>query len=120
VAEPQLYRAVFMEPPVDADDLAVGWAAVERPIATICRCVESGRFHAADTELVGRQVWACAHGMLSGLLVRLLSADEAMSTFTEMAITLYVGFGDERGSARRSLRTAAGRIRATRHQSKNR
>jgi AcrR family transcriptional regulator len=110
VANPQLYRAVFLEPPIDSDDKAVGAAAVQQPIDTVARCIEAGRFAPADPESLAVQTWAGAHGMVTGALARLLTIEEVTEHFTAMGINLFVGFGDDRGRAKRSIDRARHRM----------
>jgi AcrR family transcriptional regulator len=110
VANPQLYRAVFLEAPIDEEDEAVGRAAVERPIATVARCIEAGRFRPADPESLGIQLWAASHGMITGVLARLLTLEEVIEHFSGMGVNLYVGFGDDRRQAERSVELARQRM----------
>ncbi len=110
VANPQLYRAVFLEAPIDEEDEAIGRAAVERPIATVARCIEAGRFRPADPESLGIQLWAASHGMITGVLARLLTLEEVIEHFSAMGVNLYVGFGDDRKRAERSVKLARRRM----------
>lgn len=113
VANSHLYRAVFLEPPIDAADVAMGRAAVQQPIDTVARCIEAGRFAAADPESLAVQLWAGAHGMVTGVLAHLLTIEEVTEHFSAMALNLYVGFGDERKRATRSLRRARRQMEPT-------
>jgi len=110
VANPQLYRAVFLEPPTDEDDVAVGRAAVQQPIDTVARCIQAGRFSPADPESLATQTWAAAHGMITGLLAHLLSLDEMTKHFSAMGRNLFVGFGDDPQKAQRSIKRAQHRM----------
>lgn len=110
VANPQLYRAVFLEAPIDEEDEAIGRAAVERPIATVARCIEAGRFRPADPESLGIQLWAASHGMITGVLARLLTLEEVIEHFSAMGVSLFVGFGDDRKRAERSVSLARRRM----------
>ncbi|HEU4393521.1 MAG TPA: TetR/AcrR family transcriptional regulator [Solirubrobacterales bacterium] len=111
VANPQLYRAVFLEPPIGEEDVALGRAAVQRPIDTIARCIEVGRFDPAEPESLAVQVWVAGHGMITGLLAHLLTLDEVIESFSAMGRNLFVGFGDDPGKARRSIESAQERMR---------
>jgi AcrR family transcriptional regulator len=110
VANPRLYRAVFLEAPIDAEDEAVGRAAVQQPIDTVARCIEAGRFRPADPESLGIQLWTASHGMICGLLAHLLTLDEVIEHFSAMGANLYVGFGDDRKRAERSIERARQRM----------
>jgi hypothetical protein len=46
VANPHLYRAVFLDPPPEDDGLGAG--SYERLVALVRRCVIGGRFPAAQ------------------------------------------------------------------------
>jgi AcrR family transcriptional regulator len=111
VANPHLYRAVFLEPPLDSDDEAIGRAAIQQPIATVTRCIEAGRFRSADPGSLAVQLWAGAHGMISGVLAQLLTVEEVVEHFMPMGVNLFVGFGDDRRRARLSVKRAQERMR---------
>jgi AcrR family transcriptional regulator len=106
VANPQLYRAVFLDAPIDAEDEAVGRAAVQQPIDTVARCIEAGRFRPADPESLAIQLWVAGHGMVTGLLTHLLTLDEVIEHFSAMGRNLYIGFGDDLEKANRSIESA--------------
>jgi AcrR family transcriptional regulator len=110
VANPQLYRAVFLEPPTDEEDVAIGRAAVQQPIDTVARCIQAGRFDTADPESLATQLWAAAHGMITGLLAHLLTLEEVIEHFSAMGRNLYVGFGDDPEKAQRSIERAQRRM----------
>jgi AcrR family transcriptional regulator len=106
VVNANLYRAVFLEPPIDPEDEAVGRAAVQQPIETVARCIEAGRFRPADPESLGIQLWAASHGMVCGVLAQLLTIEEVTEQFSAMGVNLYVGFGDDPVTAQRSIHRA--------------
>jgi AcrR family transcriptional regulator len=110
VTNPQLYRAVFLEAPIDAEDEAVGRKAVQQPIDSVARCIEAGRFRPADPESLAMQLWAASHGMICGVLAHLLTLDEVIEHFSAMGVSLYVGFGDDRRRAKRSIDRARQRM----------
>jgi AcrR family transcriptional regulator len=111
VANPQLYRAVFLEPPLDSADEAIGAAAVQQPIDTVARCIEAGRFAPADPESLAVQTWAAAHGMITAVLAQLLTIEDVIEHFSAMGANLFVGFGDDRRRADRSIQRAQQRMR---------
>jgi AcrR family transcriptional regulator len=119
VTNPQLYRAVFLEAPVDAEDEAVGRVAVQQPIDTVNRCIKAGRFGSGDPESLGLQLWAANHGMICGVLARLLTIEEVIEQFSAMAVNLYVGFGDDRKRAERSVEQARQRMESAAPRSIN-
>jgi AcrR family transcriptional regulator len=111
VANPQLYRVVFLDSPIDEEDVATGRAAVQRPIDTVARCIEAGRFDPGDPESLAIQLWVAGHGMITALLARMLSLDEVIEHFSAMGQNLFVGFGDEEEKAERSIEHARRRMR---------
>ena len=113
VANPRIYRAVFLEARVGSEDEAIGRAAVERPIATVSRCIEAGRFLPADPESLGIQLWVASHGMVTGLLAHLLTLEEVTEHFSAMGRNLFVGFGDDPKRAKRSVERAQERMQAS-------
>ncbi|MGN6257572.1 MAG: TetR/AcrR family transcriptional regulator [Solirubrobacterales bacterium] len=110
IVNSNLYRAVFLEPPLDAEDEAVGRAAVQQPIDTVARCIAAGRFRPAEPESLATQLWAASHGMVTGVLARLLTLTEVSEKFSEMGVSLYVGYGDKRDAAQRSVDIARERM----------
>jgi AcrR family transcriptional regulator len=106
VVNAELYRAVFLEPPAAAEEVAVGRGIVEHTVDTVSRCIDAGRFSPADPEAIAIQVWAGAHGMVAGVLAHLLTVPEVAEHFTAMGLALYIGFGDDPTRARRSLKRA--------------
>jgi AcrR family transcriptional regulator len=111
VANPQLYRAVFLGPPIDAEDVTIGRSAVQRPIDAVARCIDAGRFAPADPESLAIQLWVAGHGMIAALLARLLSLEEVIEHFSAMGRNLYIGFGDDPERAARSIEDAQERMR---------
>ena len=111
VANPQLYRAVFLDSPIDEEEDAVGRAAVQRPIDTIARCIDAGRFDPTDPASLAIQLWVASHGMITGLLAHLLTLDEVIEHFSAMGHNLFVGFGDDPEKARHSIERAQHRMR---------
>jgi AcrR family transcriptional regulator len=112
LANPHLYRAVFLDSPGD-EDQPVGRAAFAQPVATIDRCIEAGRFRPADAESLATQAWAGAHGAICAVLARVISVQEMIECLSAMAQSLYVGFGDDPARARRSLGRARRRMQPT-------
>jgi AcrR family transcriptional regulator len=110
VVNAHLYRAVFLEPPIDADDEAVGRAAVQQPIDAVARSIEAGRFDPADPEALAVQLWTASHGMVCAVLARLLTIEEITEQFSAMGRNLYVGFGDDPVKAQRSIDRAEGEM----------
>lgn len=105
LANPHLYRVMFMDHDID-DHEEVGEATFESLVAAVERAVQSGRFDKADTYALATQLWAMSHGIVTLHLAQLLTLEEAVECLTEMGTNLFVGFGDDRPSAERSIRAA--------------
>lgn len=93
--EPNLYRAMFMEGPVDDVDATVGLETFDQLVAAIQRCLDIGRFRAADPVELARQLWAVMHGAVTLQLAGLLDPSEALSCCGTAARNLFVAFGDD-------------------------
>ncbi len=104
VTNPHLYRFMFMEPPLD-DEPDVGHATFERLIGGVRRAVEAGRFTVGGAEDLATQLWAMAHGIVTLHLAGLLTVGDAVAAFAQMGLNLFVGFGDDRARAQRSVET---------------
>src|SRR5687768_3454294 len=65
VESPYLYRAMFLDPPAEEDDLGAG--TYQRLVELVGRCVTAERFPAAPESLVpvwAAQLWSMRHGMV--------------------------------------------------------
>jgi AcrR family transcriptional regulator len=112
LAEPQIYRAIFLDPSGAEEREAAATATFAEMIAAIGRCIEGGRFAAgADSRSLATQMWGAAHGMICAVLGRALGAEEMVRQLLAMTINLYVGFGDEPRAARASVQRASRRMR---------
>ena len=109
-ANPHLYHFMFIERP--PDDPEVGHETFERLIAACARAVEAGRFAQADPERLASQLWAAAHGIVTLHLAGMFTIEDALEYSSEMALALFVAFGDDRERARRSMEEAQGRMLA--------
>jgi AcrR family transcriptional regulator len=110
VANANLYRAVFLEPPTDSEVEPVGRAAIQQGIDAVARCIEAGRFAPADPAALAVQLWAGANGMVAAVLAHLLTVAEITEHFGAMGLSLFIGFGDESRRAKRSLARARQRM----------
>jgi AcrR family transcriptional regulator len=106
---PNLYRAMFMEGPVDAADAAVGLETFDQLVATVQRCIDAGRFSPADPVHLATQLWAVIHGLVTLELAHLLSEDQVLSCLAAASCNLFQGFGDDPRAIGRSF--ARGRER---------
>ena len=109
LSNPHMYKQMFLDPPL-GDDPGVGLGTLERVAAGAGAAIEAGRFRKADPMEVAKQCWAMTHGIVTLQMAGLLTLDEAIDSLTEMGCNLFVGLGDDRSAARRSLARARDRF----------
>lgn len=109
LANPHLYRFMFMEPFDVNDD--VGEATFESLVAGLERAIQAGRFDKADAYSLATQLWSMSHGIVTLHLAGLLTLEEAVDCLADMGRNLFVGFGDDPLFAERSIRAARERLR---------
>jgi AcrR family transcriptional regulator len=100
-----LYRAMFLDRAPEDDNLGAG--TYERLVALIRRCVDAGRFPAAQESLIpvwAAQIWSMRHGMVTMTIAELLPADQARFVLDDMTFRLLIGYGDEPAQARQSIK----------------
>jgi AcrR family transcriptional regulator len=114
LAEPELYRAMFTDHPPEGDDDA-GAGTFRRVADSVGRCVAAGRFERAGESLEAAwagEIWTMRHGLVTLALTGLLPERQIHFLLADMTYRLAVGYGDDRGAARRSVdegsRTAGG------------
>ena len=110
LVNPNLYRVMFLEAAVDVDEHAVGDATFLPVVAATERCIEAGRFDDRDALSMAIQLWTTTHAMVTIVLAELLSIPDMTGHLIALAENLYVGFGDDRAAARRSLAKARRRM----------
>lgn len=98
-ASPNLYRAMFLDGPVDEQDFETGLDTFTYLIRGLARCIESGRFPALgsspDPESLAFELWALTHGVVSLQLAQLLTAQQALEYLQSGSRSLFVGWGDD-------------------------
>jgi AcrR family transcriptional regulator len=110
LANPNLYWAMFFEtasgrthvPPPDVTGTGVDF---------VRRCIDAGRFEQADPWSVMWQLWAATHGVVAGILAGMIAIEDIEERLRALGLTMYVGFGDDRHAAERSIARARRRIR---------
>jgi AcrR family transcriptional regulator len=108
VSNPNLYRVMFMEQPLDDADAGARTETFNVLVAGVRRCIDSGRFAPAVAAELATQFWAFGHGVVSLQLASLLSAEEALNCSASALLNLFSAWGDDREAALVSL-TRAGR-----------
>lgn len=105
LAEPHVYRALFVDRPLDSVDGA-GKTAFDRLVVEITRCVDAGRFAPDDPGLMpvwAAQVWSMRHGMVTLVHSGALPVEQAGFVLTDMLVRLAVGYGDQPDRAAASV-----------------
>lgn len=109
---PHLYRAMFMEQPVDDTDAVIGLDTFGMLVAGVGRCISAGRFDRAEPVPVATQLWAVAHGLVSLELAGMLPSTQAVETLVATSRNLFRAYGDDPGAVGRSIATARRRAGA--------
>jgi AcrR family transcriptional regulator len=109
VENPNLYQAMFMDGPVDAEDAGVGLDTFGQLVTTVQRGIDAGRLHPADPVGLATQLWALVHGLVTLELARLLPRDQVLDSLDAGARNLITAFGDDPRAFGRSLARAADR-----------
>jgi AcrR family transcriptional regulator len=115
VANPHLYRAMFMDlPQPDEDD--IGLDTFDILVAGVQRGMDAQRFAPADPVALALQLWSAVHGAVALTLSGLLEDDLALATLESTWRNLCLAFGDEPTRLDRSLgkarRASTGRFDA--------
>lgn len=111
MAAPNLYRAMFLDGPVDEEDLDTGLDTFMYLVNGLSRCQDAGRLpntagiEAADLAV---DLWAVVHGLVSLQLAGLLPEEEARARVASAGGSLLMAWGDGAAASRRSD-TRAGR-----------
>lgn len=110
MTNPHMYRQMFLEPENDPEVSAVGFAAYEPLITAVQRCIDAGRFREEDPWSAAMQLWVMTHGAVTLHLGGYFDHETGLEHVTAMAITAFVGFGDEREAAERSIQRGLRRM----------
>ena len=97
-----LYRVMFMEAP-QPDEPRIGYETFETLVKAVDRAAQAGRFTPGDAVERARQVWGLTHGIVALHLADLLTVEEVLSTLSEGAMNLFIGFGAAPRATRRSF-----------------
>lgn len=104
LAEPHLYRAMFVDRPPEEDETGVG--VFRHLVALVERCRAAGRFPADGTvpaEVWAAQLWSGRHGLVTMILAGMLPAEPATYVLDDLTYRLLIGYGDDPVAARRSV-----------------
>ena len=95
-AAPNLYRAMFLDGPIDAEDAATGLDTFMYLVNGIARCADAGILRAVadvDPAELAVEMWAATHGIVSLQLAHLLDGSEALARFRSMGGSLLKAWG---------------------------
>jgi AcrR family transcriptional regulator len=112
-AEPNLYRAMFLDGPVDDADLGTGLYTFMILVKGVARCIDAGRFPKAashDPAELAVEVWALTHGLVSLQLAKLLPAEQALGHLESGARSLFLAWGDQPAKLKSSAAKARRRF----------
>lgn len=108
---PDLYRAMFLDGPIDGEDRGTGLETFAVCVAATERCQEMGRFSPGDAGTRSLALWGVLHGLASLQLANLLEEAEALESLQAAAADLFVAWGDKRSAVEASRDAAVRRIR---------
>ncbi|MGW0246520.1 TetR/AcrR family transcriptional regulator [Nocardia goodfellowii] len=115
VAEPRLYRFMFIEPPPTGPETDTGpgdrpgRAAFQSITDLVNACIEGGRFLPKDpgrATMWAAEMWAMQHGVTTLALTATVPPELARHVLADALLRLCVGFGDDPQRAQRSLAEA--------------
>ncbi|HEY8546369.1 MAG TPA: TetR/AcrR family transcriptional regulator [Acidimicrobiales bacterium] len=104
LANPHLYRAMFMDGKVDDEDAHVGLETYQPLLRGVGRCLDAGRFSPATPHELARQVWATLHGFVSLHIAGMIAPRDAAEGLESATRSFLVAFGDTPEAAEASLR----------------
>ena len=106
---PDLYRIMCMERPLDPEEAKVAWEAFGALVAGVQRCIATQRFAPGDATDLAIQLWALSHGVVTLELAQLLTTEQALSCLGAAVLNLLTSYGDERETTLKSLGSALAR-----------
>lgn len=115
-ASPDLYRAMFLDGPVDESDVGTGLDTFMYLVKGMARCLELGRFPkagAAEPADLALELWAITHGLVSLQLANLLPADQVAEHISSAGRSLFLAWGDDPARLRASAAKARRRLAET-------
>lgn len=104
-----LYRAVFLDGPVDPLDSGIDIGTFNVLIRCVERCIAAGRITGDEPERLAYQLWAIQHGAITLQLTGFLTPEIAIDICTETARNLLLAHGDSPAAFGRSFQRALSR-----------
>lgn len=109
-ANPDLYRAMFLDGPIDAEDRETGLETFAVCMEATERCQEVGRFHAGDARARATELWAILHGLVTLEMAELIDDDAVVATLAAAATDLFRAWGDSADAVAASFEAARPRL----------
>lgn len=111
LASPQRYRLMFgLAAPqkFHVPETPVATAAFDQLVTAVQRIIATGRIRVDDTAALAGRIWSMIHGVVLLEIVGTFEQDGRALTqiLSPMTIDMFVGMGDSRENAERSLRRA--------------
>jgi AcrR family transcriptional regulator len=106
VENQNLYKVMFIE---HIEGAEIEWDALGQLLAGITRGIDAGRFR-GDPWPLALHAWAMMHGLSMIAFTGVFSLADLIAQGPAIGCNLFVGFGDQPTTARRSIRTARKRI----------
>ena len=92
---PDLYRVMFMETPLDEDDSATGLETFQRLVDATQRAIDAGVYPGLRDAYWGAlQCWTAGHGAVSLVLTGMLTPADAERLCGEIWMSLYARFSE--------------------------
>lgn len=112
VSEPNLYRSMFLESPINKEDFGTGLDTFLHLCAAIERCSDAGSFPKADPADPGEmavEVWAIVHGLVTLQMAHLLPEEQVTARMASAYRSLFLGWGADPRQIEMSRQRAARR-----------
>jgi AcrR family transcriptional regulator len=109
LANYHLYRFMFVEFHPETEE-EIGLSTFETLIEAVRKAIVAGRFAQADAEELATQLWVMSHGIVTLHMANCMQLDEAVRTLANMALNLFVAFGDDREAALASIEAGSQKV----------
>ena len=106
VANPDMYRVMFLDTSADLDEAAFGATTFLPVITAVERCVADRRLHPVDAWDVAVELWALTHGVVTLALGGMLTIDELLHHLQGAVRACLIGYGGPPDAVDKALRKA--------------
>ena len=104
---PNLYRAMFLDGPIDEQDADMGLETYRPLTGVVERCIATGRMRDGDVDEIAHQLWATMHGAITLQLAGMMTPEAALTCCVNSARTMLRAHGDSAAAISRSFKRAA-------------